>query len=533
MVLTDGGVVHLRPIRPEDAEAVVAFHHRQSPESLYYRYFSPKPTLTAEEVEHLTSVDHVRNMAFVAFDGDQLIGIGRYDHLRGGNEAEVAFQADEGHRGRGLATVFLEYLVAAARDAGLDRLVAQVLPDNRRMLKVFERAGFDAHRQFADGVIEVELGLAPTEQARMAIEDREQRAEARSVATLLAPSAVAVIAGVGEVGDPARAAFAQLLAHDFNGPVIRVGPAAAWDGPSRPGIEEVPEAVDLAVVAVAAEDLPATLAACGAKGVRGALLLTPATDAPADLVALARRSGMRLIGPGALGAVNTAADIRLHASPLAASVGLGPIGFLSQSGSLAAALLQRGGPLRPRVLQRRGGGRQGRSLRQRPPAVLGARRGHPGDRALPPVLRQPAEVQPDRPPGVTGQAHRRGEERSGAGRRLRRGVARRHARRPDAPDRGDPGRHHRGAARRFPGPGQPAGAGRSPGGRGGQRRGSGAGRGRRLRGRRASRSPRPSSSTAGPRARPGPPPSSRSWPTVPMRSWSCGPTERGSPRARC
>ena len=343
VVLTDGGVVHLRPIRPEDAEAVVAFHHRQSPESLYYRYFSPKPTLTAEEVEHLTSVDHVRNMAFVAFDGDQLIGIGRYDQLRGGNEAEVAFQADEGHRGRGLATVFLEYLVAAARDAGLDRLVAQVLPDNRRMLKVFERAGFDAHRQFADGVIEVELGLAPTEQARMAIEDREQRAEARSVATLLAPSAVAVIAGVGEVGDPARAAFAQLLAHDFNGPVIRVGPAAAWDGPSRPGIEEVPEAVDLAVVAVAAEDLPATLAACGAKGVRGALLLTPATDAPADLVALARRSGMRLIGPGALGAVNTAADIRLHASPLAGSVGLGPIGFLSQSGSLAAALLQRAG----------------------------------------------------------------------------------------------------------------------------------------------------------------------------------------------
>ena len=343
VVLTDGGVVHLRPIRPEDAEAVVAFHQRQSPESLYYRYFSPKPTLTAEEVEHLTSVDHVRNMAFVAFDGDQLIGIGRYDHLRGGNEAEVAFQADEGHRGRGLATVFLEYLVAAARDAGLDGLVAQVLPDNRRMLKVFERAGFDAHRQFADGVIEVELGLAPTEQARMAIEDREQRAEARSVATLLAPSAVAVIAGVGEVGDPARAAFAQLVAHDFNGPVIRVGPAAAWDGPSRPGIEEVPEAVDLAVVAVAAEDLPATLAACGAKGVRGALLLTPATDAPADLVALARRSGMRLIGPGALGAVNTAADIRLHASPLAASVGPGPIGFLSQSGSLATALLQRAG----------------------------------------------------------------------------------------------------------------------------------------------------------------------------------------------
>ena len=341
VVLADGGVVHLRPIRPQDADAVVAFHQRQSPESLYYRYFSPKPTLTAEEVEHLTSVDHVHNVAFVAFDGDQLIGIGRYDHLRSSNEAEVAFQADEGHQGRGLATVFLEYLIAAARDAGLDGLVAQVLPDNRRMLKVFERAGFDAHRQFADGVIEVELGLAPTDEARAAIEDREQRAEARSVAAILAPSAVAVIAGEGPVGEPARAAFAQLLAHDFAGPVIRVGVPAAWDAPARARIEDVPEAVDLAVVAVAAEDLPDTLTACGDKGVRGAVLLTPATEAPADLVATARRSGLRLIGPGALGAVNPAADVRLHASPLVGVVAPGPIGFLSQSGSLATALLQR------------------------------------------------------------------------------------------------------------------------------------------------------------------------------------------------
>ncbi|MET0913375.1 MAG: hypothetical protein ABWZ68_08760, partial [Acidimicrobiales bacterium] len=53
VVLTDGGVAHLRPIRPDDADAVVAFHQRQSPESLYYRYFSPKPSLTAAEVAHL------------------------------------------------------------------------------------------------------------------------------------------------------------------------------------------------------------------------------------------------------------------------------------------------------------------------------------------------------------------------------------------------------------------------------------------------------------------------------------------------
>ena len=341
VVLTDGGVAHVRPIRPEDADALVAFHHRQSPESLYYRYFSPKPTLTPDEVEHLVNVDHRTRMAFVAFDGDELIGVGRYNQLRAGNEAEVAFMVDEGHRGRGLATIFLEYLISAARGVGLAGLVAQVLPDNRRMLAVFERAGFDAHPQFADGVIEVELGLDPTEAARAAIEGREQRSEARSVAGILNPSAVAVIAGEGPVGDPARSAFTQLLAHDFAGPVVRVGPTAAWDTPAHERIEDVPEVIDLAVVAVAPGDLHATLTACAATGVRGMVLLTPAAEAPADLVSVARRSGVRLIGPGALGVINPTPGLRLHAAPLAAPVAPGPIGFLSQSGSLATALLAR------------------------------------------------------------------------------------------------------------------------------------------------------------------------------------------------
>ena len=341
VVLSDGGVAHVRPIRPEDADALVAFHHRQSPESLYYRYFSPKPTLTPAEVEHLVNVDHRTQMAFVAFDGDELIGVGRYDQLRAGNEAEVAFMVDDGHRGRGLATIFLEYLISAARGVGLEGLVAQVLPDNRRMLGVFERAGFDAHRQFADGVIEVELGLAPTEAARAAIEGREQRSESRSVAGLLSPSAVAVIAGEGPVGETARSTFAQLVAHDFAGPVVRVGSAAAWDAAAHERIEDVPDVIDLAVVAVGPGDLHATLAACAAKGVRGMVLLTPAEEAPADLVAVARRSGMRLIGPGALGVINPAPGLRLFATPLSLPVEPGPIGFLSQSGSLAAALVQR------------------------------------------------------------------------------------------------------------------------------------------------------------------------------------------------
>ena len=474
MVLTDGGVAHLRPIRPDDADAVVAFHQRQSPESLYYRYFSPKPSLTAAEVAHLTSVEPGRTMAFVAFDGDLLVGIGRYDHLRGGNEAELAFQADEAHRGRGLATIFLEYLIAAARESGLDGLVAEVLPDNRRMLAVFERAGFDACRQFADGVIEVELSLDPTDASRAAIEDREQRADARSVGRLLAPSAVAVIAGEGPAGDPARAAFDQLVAHEFAGPVVRVGEASAWTAPAHERIEDIPDAIDLAVVAVAPGALHATLAACAAKSVRGIVLLTPSAEAPADLVAVARRSGMRLIGPGALGVVNTAPDIRLHALPLAAHVGTGPIGFLSQSGSLAAALLQRAAVLGLGFSSVVSVGDKAdlsaNDLLQywehddatQVVALYLQSFGNP--RKFSRIARRVSRRKPDR-----GR-----EERPGPGGHPERGMARRHARRPHAPDGRHPGRHDRGAPRRRPRPGHPAGA-RGPSCRGGdQPRGPGA-----------------------------------------------------------
>jgi acyl-CoA synthetase (NDP forming)/RimJ/RimL family protein N-acetyltransferase len=340
VVLSDGGVVHLRAVRPDDGDRMVAFHQRQSPEALYYRYFSPKPTLTADEVASLVSADD-DHMGFVALVDDAIVGVGRYDRFRGANEAEVAFMVDGDHWGRGLATLLLEYLVAAGREAGFAGFAAQVLPDNRRMLTVLDKAGFDAHRQFADGVIEVELSLDPSAAADAAIESREQRAEARSVARLLWPSAVAVIADPGPVGEPARQAFAYLVGAGFPGPVHRVGGEAAWDEPAAARIEDVPDAVDLTVMALEPDDLHAAVEACARKGVRGAVLLTPAAEAPADLVALARRSGMRLVGPGSVGVVNTDPAARLHASSLDVVVPAGPIGFLSQSGTLARALVER------------------------------------------------------------------------------------------------------------------------------------------------------------------------------------------------
>ena len=139
VVLADGGTVHVRPIRPDDAERLVAFHGRLAPESVYFRFFSPKPRLTDKEVEKFTTVDMDGRVALVALLHDDIVAVARYDRWPGRDEAEVAFTVADEHHGRGLATLLLEHLAAIAPTKGINRFTAEVLPDNRSMLGVFRR----------------------------------------------------------------------------------------------------------------------------------------------------------------------------------------------------------------------------------------------------------------------------------------------------------------------------------------------------------------------------------------------------------
>src|SRR5919109_4295192 len=90
VVLADGGTAHLRPIRPGDAGLLRAFHSRLSPESIYYRFFSPRPRLTDREVEHFTTVDYNDRVALIATVGAEMIAVVRYDKVDDA-EAEIAF----------------------------------------------------------------------------------------------------------------------------------------------------------------------------------------------------------------------------------------------------------------------------------------------------------------------------------------------------------------------------------------------------------------------------------------------------------
>jgi acetyl coenzyme A synthetase (ADP forming)-like protein len=346
-VLADGGTVHIRPIRPDDTERLRALFHRLSAETVYLRFFTPVSEPTAAQLSHLCTVDHSDRVALVATLGDEIVAVARYDRLRGTDEAEVAFTVQDDQQGRGLGTLLLEHLAAVAREQGIRRFVAEVLPGNRRMLGVFADAGYQVRTDLAGGVVHVRLELEPTEAARARIEAREHVAEARSVQRLLAPGSVAVIGAGRRPGSIGHEVMRNLLAGGFTGPVYPVHPTARSVAGVRayPRIEDVPDHVDLAVIAVPAPAVPDVARSCARAGVHGVVVLSAGfaeageTGREADLVAACRSGGMRLVGPNCMGVVNTDPEVRLHATFSPSIPPRGRVGFASQSGALGIELL--------------------------------------------------------------------------------------------------------------------------------------------------------------------------------------------------
>jgi acyl-CoA synthetase (NDP forming)/ribosomal protein S18 acetylase RimI-like enzyme len=344
VLLRDGRPVHVRPIAPADAAALRDFHAGLSEATVYFRFFAPKPTLSDADVAYFTEVDHRSRVALVAIDAGALVGVGRYDVLPDGT-AEVAFVVGDDLQGQGLGSILLEHLVAIGREAGVPTFTAEVLPANTRMLETFRAAGFVVEQRREDDVLVVSFPIEATERSQAVMADRERRAEARSVARLMAPRTVAVV-GAGRAGDRlGNRVLANLRAGGFTGTLVALHPEAA----EIDGVRCVRDlgGVDLAVVVVPAEAVPEVIAA--APGVHGFVVVSggfgDAGDEGVarqhDLVRTLRRHGMRLVGPNALGVINTDPAIRLNASLVADMPPAGRLGFFSQSGALGGPVLRR------------------------------------------------------------------------------------------------------------------------------------------------------------------------------------------------
>src|SRR6476469_7710519 len=350
VLLRDGRTAHLRPILPEDAAGLVEFYGHVSEQSKYFRFFAPMPNLSDRDVQRFTNVDYRDRVAFVMTVAERIIAVGRYDVVKPG-EAEVAFLVEDQHQGRGIGQLLLEHLAQAGRERGVERFVAEVLPDNRRMMQVFREQGYQVKGGWEEGVMHLEFDIDPTETSIGVIAAREHRSEAASIAAFLNAKNVAVI-GASRRSDTIGAALVRnLVLGDYAGRVYAVTPAAdAVAGmPAYASVGDIPGDVEVAIVAVPAEAVQDVVLDCAAKGVHGLIVISSGFAETGEegrkrqrkLVGLARSYGLRLIGPNCLGVINTASEVSLNASLAPVMPPRGRAGFFCQSGALGTAILEK------------------------------------------------------------------------------------------------------------------------------------------------------------------------------------------------
>lgn len=354
VVLRDGATAHLRPVLPTDRDALNTMYEKQSERSIYLRFFAPKPKLSDKELTRFTTVDHNDRVAFVLYLGEELIGIGRYDRTLDPTEAEVAFLISDHHQGRGIGSILLEHLAAAALERGIEKFSAEVLPENRKMMNVFAEAGYEVTRAFDDGFVIVQFDIDPTDRSRQVMESREHRAEAKSIAELLAPERVVVI-GNNEVWQKeTQPLLKNIVDGGYTGELYALNISATPESyESAEGYRLLVSAdeltstelpIDLALITLPTEAVIDAVNVCGNAGIRGALIYSTgyAHDGARGrarqktLVSTARLHGMRIIGPESFGVLNTNPEISLDTTLTNRDPEPGTLGLFSQSATVGA-----------------------------------------------------------------------------------------------------------------------------------------------------------------------------------------------------
>ncbi len=265
-----------------------------------------------------------------------------------GSVAEIAFAVADHMHHRGIATLLLEHLVSYARGHQITVFTAQTLSENAPMLQVFADAGLPVQRHYEDGLMEMTIPL-PSEGGGgtaldsylNAVAERERRADTASLRHVLAPESVVVIGASRRRGTVGRAILDNIRTGGYAGRLYVVNPRARQISGEHclSSVLDLPEPADLAVIAVPAAAVLDVAEQCGQRGVRSLVVIASGLDAAAcaDLLAVCRRNGMRLVGPNCFGVAVPA--IGLDATFAARHPRPGAAGLVMQSGGLGVAMV--------------------------------------------------------------------------------------------------------------------------------------------------------------------------------------------------
>jgi acyl-CoA synthetase (NDP forming)/L-amino acid N-acyltransferase YncA len=382
-LLSDGRTVQIRPAAPDDFDAVKAMHQEMSPNNVYLRFFSLSRTASEREARRVTRAPSLGHAALLAVYAGQVVGLASYEAEResGGRTAEVAFAVADTMHQRGIATLLLEHLVSLARARQVEAFVAETLSENIGMLRVFSDAGLPATTRREDGVVMITIPLPPDDDGLQfdayldTVAARERAANVASLRPVFQPASVAVIGASRRPGTVGRSVLENIKSAGYAGrlyavnrfssggadsphggprPPIPPGPRTPRGGPDEnasvsgpqiagvpcfPDVGSLPEAPDLALLAVPPAEVIDAADACGRLGVRSLVVFAAAVDAAAGagLLAVCRRYGMRLIGPNCFGIA--VPSIGLNATFAAANPTPGTAGLVMQSGGLGFAMV--------------------------------------------------------------------------------------------------------------------------------------------------------------------------------------------------
>ncbi|MGZ6697506.1 MAG: GNAT family N-acetyltransferase [Solirubrobacteraceae bacterium] len=347
VVLRDGSTVHVRPTVTADVEAVATFLEGLSADARWFRFLGGgiSPLRAARGL-----VDHGLGLVATAGVDGHVVAHACFVPEPNGERAELAFAVADAWQGRGIGTLMLAHLAQLAEAAGVTTLTAIVHPDNRRMLGVLRDSGFVLDVRAEPGLLEIELPAQLTTAARERFEERDRTAAVAAVGHVLRPASIAVVGASRRQSSIGGTVVRNLVASGFAGRVYPINPHAVTIAAKSAyaSLADVPERVELAVIAVAA---PAVLDAardCATAGVPALVVLSAGFGEAgeegkarqAELLQICREAGMRLVGPNCLGVLNTAPDVRMNATFAPGRPPAGRIAFASQSGAYGIAALE-------------------------------------------------------------------------------------------------------------------------------------------------------------------------------------------------
>ncbi len=347
VLLRDGSTLRLETPTPEDFGDIKAFYDGLSSESRYFRFHGyGRADIVARAEAQAAGVDR---LALIGRHDGGVVATASYDGLREKRVAEVAFAVADEFQGRGIATRMLEQLATIAAEHGIRRFDAEVMTADGRMLGVFEHAGFVVRRKGSRGDVTLSLDITPSEAVRERIGERDHIGAVAALRPILAPTSIAVVGAAATPGNVGHAMLANIVAGGFQGVVSAVNRegGVVCSMTAARSLRDLPTTPELVILAVRDDEVLAFAEEAAATGAK-ALLILPA--GPEDdggltpeqehrLLEMVRGSGLRMVGPGSLGVLNTAAEVSLNATFRGVSVQPGGLAIGSHAVGLGLGLL--------------------------------------------------------------------------------------------------------------------------------------------------------------------------------------------------